>query len=362
MGIAVTAMVMASPALASAPAPPPEGIFENCPLDTAMSSCVQRLEVMHAGGFQVVVIPAGGHSPSALAQYAGMAHAIGMSVMWELSDPNWWRQPLSGGSMARTYPAIAAACGCSTNGAVLAFFVRWLSSLPATYGYYAADDSMLGPGDETGVAAYVATIKQQDPSHMVMIGSADQSQTDAYQSIADTIGTEIYPVTSSSLMPVSKNQGMWGEVGATASDAQHSAGVDGKSSAFILQAFTWGDNLGDGETIGTCTPLMTPAACYAHNSYPTAAAQLQLRNEVLAHSNPSLILWWSFEGTYGQAGSDKYSIYPTGATAANRWSGLVSAVRAPWPAATSHTRRRVSAHAASLRKRHSRRHDRRQRG
>lgn len=361
-GVAVTALFMAGPALASASAPPPEGIFETCPLGTSMSTCVQRLEIIRAGGFQVVVIPANGASPSALAEYAGAAHAIGLSVMWELSDPSWWRQPLSGGTMAQSYPAVAAACGCSTNGAVLAYFVRWLSQLPATYGYYAADDSMLGPGDQAGVAAYVAAIKAQDPSHMVMIGSADQSQTDTYQAIADTIGTEIYPVTTSSLMPVSKNQGMWGDVGYTATEAQHSASADGKSSAFILQAFTWGDNLSDGESIGDCTPLMKPAACYAKNQYPSAAAQLALRNEVLAHSNPSLILWWSFPGTYGQAGSDTYSIYPTGATAHKRWSGLVSAVRAPWPPPATHARRRVSAHAASVRKQRSRRHSRHRRG
>jgi len=49
---------------------PPEGIFENCNLDTQMSTCVQRLQVIHQGGFQIVVISATAGSPASLAAYA----------------------------------------------------------------------------------------------------------------------------------------------------------------------------------------------------------------------------------------------------------------------------------------------------
>jgi hypothetical protein len=322
-------------AKASAATLPPEGIFDNCRLDTQMPTCVQRLQVMHQGGMQIVAISAANASPASLASYASSAQSLGMSVMWELSAPSWWQDPPTATSMAGTYPGFASACGCNQNGPLLAYLVHWLGQLPGTYGYYAADDSMLSPGDQTGVASYVDQIKQQDPLHTVMIGSAQESQTATYQSIPDVIGTEMYPVTTDPLMPLSANQDTWGSMAQWATDAQHSADVAGKQSAFILQAFTWGDNLSDGQTIGACSASDTQASCYGKLRYPSAAEQLQLRNEVLAHAHPKLILWWSFPGTFGDVTGDTYSIYPGGSEAAARWGGLSAAVQAPFPGSSA---------------------------
>ena len=316
---------------ASAAAMPAEGVFEGCPLDTAMSTCLQRLQTMQQGGVNVVVFPADYASLSSLQTYAATAHGLGMSVMWETGQQGWWQDPTTSTSMTEYYQAFSAACGCTQNGQLLAYMIHWLAALPGTYGYYAADDSMLAPGDAPAVANYIAQIKAQDPSHTVMIGSADESQTNGYVGSADMIGAEIYPITNSSLMPASANQDTWSGVAQTASDTQSAANRAGKQSAFILQAFTWGDNLSDGQAIGVCTPSDTAASCYAKAQYPDAAAQLELRNEVIEHAHPSLILWWSFPGTFGQAGTDTYSIYPTGQTAAARWSGLSAAIQAPAP-------------------------------
>ncbi len=162
-----------------------------------------------------------------------------MSVMWETGQQGWWQDPTTSNSMTGYYHAFSVACGCTQNGQVLAYMIHWLSALPGTYGYYAADDTMLAPGDGPGVANYIAQIKAQDPSHTVMIGSADQSQTNGYVGAADMIGAEIYPITNSSLMPASANQDTWSGVAQTASDTQSSANRAGKQSAFILQAFTW---------------------------------------------------------------------------------------------------------------------------
>ncbi len=318
--------------LASAASMPAEGVFENCPLDTAMSTCVARLAVMSKGGVNVVVIPAGSGSLSSLATYAAAAHWLGMSVMWETSNPGWWQEPGSSTDMSGSFGAFSAACGCDQNSQVLAYMIHWLGSLPATYGYYAADDSMLAPGDGPGVASYVAQIKQQDPVHTVLIGSSGESMTNTYERSADMVGAEIYPVANYSLLPVKANQGIWDQVAQTAGDTQRAANQNSKQSAFILQAFSWGDNLDDGQAIGACTPNDTTASCYQKLLYPSGAEQLQLRNEVLTHAHPKLILWWSFQGTYGQAGNDTYSIYPTGTTAATRWAGLSTAIQAPPPA------------------------------
>jgi hypothetical protein len=315
---------------------------------------------MHQGGMQIVVIPSAGTSPASLAGYAASAHSLGMSVMWELSNPTWWQDPSTSTSMDGSYPGFVTACGCTQNGALLAYLVHWLGQLPGTYGYYAADDLVLAPGDESAMAAYVSEIKQQDPAHTVMIGSADESQTGSYQSIPDVIGTEIYPVTTDPLMPVGANQAMWDSIGQWASDAQHSADAAGKQSAFILQAFTWGDNLDDGQIIGACSSSDTKLSCYSKLRYPSGSEQLQLRNEVLTHAHPKLILWWNFPGTYGDVSGDTYSLYPSGAEAATRWSGLAAAVQAPYPqsSASDSASGGLKAHIALVSRRSARRHAR----
>lgn len=354
---------------ASAASMPAEGVFESCPIATQMATCVQRLAVMRQGGVNVVVFPVSETPLSALSAYAAAAHWLGLSIMWETSNQGWWEDPSSSTSMDGQFQSFATGCGCTENGQVLSYMIGWLAAQPATYGYYAADDSMLAPGDGPGVASYVAQIKQVDPNHLVMIGSGDESQTGSYERTADMVGAEIYPVTTSSLMPASSNQDMWDSVAQTATDTQRMADQAGKQSAFILQAFTWGDNLSDGQAIGVCTPSDTQASCYAKLLYPTGDAQLQLRNEVIEHAHPKLILWWSFEGTYGQAGDDTYSIYPTGAVATSRWAGLAAAIQAPAP--STGTKKKTSggpvAHAASVRhakvhrSTHGRKHKRRRR-
>ena len=310
---------------------PLEGIFENCSLDTAMPLCAQRLAVMHAGGLQVVVIPGWGATLTSLMEYAATAHALGMSVMWELSNPGWWREPPTSTDMARYFPAFATGCGCNQNGQLLSYLIGWLGALSGTYGYYAADDSMLSAGDRGGLAVYVSEIKQRDPSHTVLIGSFGLGQSREYEGIADMIGAEIYPVKTTTLLPPNAHRGAWNSVAQTASRAQQAASAAHRQSAFILQAFTWGDNIEDGTAAGACSPDDSNLACYTALQYPTPGAQLELRNEILLHAQPKLILWWSFPGTYGQAGDDTYSIYPTGTQAGLRWAGLSAAIKAPMP-------------------------------
>jgi len=356
--IAASLIVVGAPTTASAASAPAEGVFENCRLDTAMQTCLQRLHVMRAGGIRVVVIPASSGSLASLASYAATAGSLRMSIMWELSNPGWWQQPATGTLMAGQFPTFANACGCEQNGALLAFVADWLGSLPATYGYYAADDSMLGPGDQPGVAGYVAQIERQDPRHAVMISSFGVSQARQYEAIHAMIGQEIYPVTTTPLLPVAANQRVWRSVGQRAVETQRMADSADQPSAFILQAFSWGDNLDDGVAVRACTYSESKSACNARLHYPRPAAQWELRNEVLRHARPKLILWWSFPGTYGDATGDTYSIYPTGAEAAARWRGLSAAIRAAPPTARSTTALATAArHSKTLK--HRRPHKRR---
>ena len=192
-----------------------------------------------------------------------------------------------------------------------------------------------------GVAAYIfSQIKQSDPAHTVMIGAYGLAQANQYADIADMVGNEIYPVTTNPLLPVSANLFTWDTVARNmAGLLQTYADNAHKQSAFILQAFTWGDNVADGTTIGVCTPDEKRFEdCYAQLRYPSPGEQLQLRNEILQYAHPGLILWYSFWGTYGQVGTDTTSIYPTGAEAASRWAGLsAGSSQPPSPSAASTT-------------------------
>lgn len=349
----------ATAASASAATLPSQGIFEGCQLDNQLPTCEQRLATMHAGGLQVVVIPAWGVSLDSLSQYAAAARGLGMSVMWELSNPAWWQQGPGGSGAASDFSQFASACGCSNNGALLGYVVHWLSALPGTYGYYAADDSMLSPGDEPGVASYVAQIKQQDAVHTVLIGAANTGQGQQYeQGTAAQVGQEMYPVSTSSLLPQSANQATWDSIDYAATTTQHAADQAGKQSVAILQAFSWGDNVDDGSAIGVCNSSDTTASCAAKLRYPSGTEQLALRNAVLSNSRPQLILWYSFAGTSGSAPANTYNAPISPDEAAARWSGLSAAIQAPPPSASS-----TSATAATLRastrasaKKHTRRH------
>jgi hypothetical protein len=361
--LALVAFLAPGAASASA-ALPPQGIFENCAVGTTLQTCEQRLGVMHQGGLQVVVIPAWGASLDALSQYTAAARGLGMSVMWELSNPAWWQQPGSGTPVASSFSDFASACGCSDNASLLPFVIHWLAQQPGTYGYYAADDSMIGANDQAGVTSYVAQIKQADPAHPVMLGAANSVLRHQYQAVVDLAAEEFYPVSTSSLLPANANQASWDSLDQAAADSQRTADQAGKASAVILQAFTWGDNIDDGSAIGICSSADTTASCNARLRYPSGAEQLALRNAVLRNAHPQLILWWSFQGTYGYAQDPgPFFATPSPSEAASRWSGLSSAIQAPPPAgsvsagpARRALLRQTPVRAAARKAKHRRRH------
>jgi hypothetical protein len=337
-GLAVLALQAGTASAASGSTAPLEGAFESCPLQTDFQTCTQRLAVMRRGGLRVVVMEVRGSSPAVLEDYAAAAHGLGMSVMWDIATQDWWQQPLTSGAALSDFPLFATACGCSDDAQLLAYVVQQLGSQPGTYGYYAADDSMLGPGDQAGMAAYVDTIKQNDPGHTVMISAYSSSESQEYMGIADLTAQEEYPVRTQPALSAGNLAG----VAHSASETQQAADHAGKGSAFILQAFTWGDNVDDGQAVGVCTSTDTQASCYAKLLYPTRAEQLALRNAVLLNADPKLILWWSFQGTYGNPAPDSFSVFPTGAVAAARWAGLSAAITAPIPRRYPRSRRRRS--------------------
>jgi hypothetical protein len=309
---------------------PAQGIFDSCNLANGLTACEQDLLQMHQAGLQVVVVSAAWDTLDQISAYAAYAQSINMSVMWELNDPGYWGGAWIGSNAAADWPSFSTACGCTATDQVLSYMIQWLSALPATYGYYAADDSTLEPGQAAGLRQYVNQIKSVDPTHMVMVGSA-QGQGTTYYSSGATIGNEIYPETTRSLMPAGQNLAVWQSVQESITQDQRAATQQGTSSAFILQAFSFGDNLSDGEAVGACTASMSQAQCASRLQLPSASVELALRNEALQYAHPKLILWY----TYAQASQG------------NHWGDLTSAVKAQYPVSAAAARAKKTAHKAS---------------
>jgi hypothetical protein len=300
---------------------PAQGMFDSCDLSTSLTTCEQDLLQMHQAGLQVAVTSAEWDTLDEISAYASYAQSIGMSVMWELDDPGYWGGAWIGSSAAADWSSFSSACGCTSTSQILNYMIQWLSALPATYGYYAADDSTLEPGQAAGLKQYVNEIKSVDPSHMVMVGSA-QGQGTTYYSSGAAIGNEIYPETTASLMPYNRNLAIWQSVQQSVAQDQRAATQEGAPSAFILQAFSFGDNLSDGEAVGACTAAMSSAQCANRLQFPAAGVQLELRNQALENAHPKLILWY----TYSQASQG------------NHWADLTSVVKAQYPLSASAAR------------------------
>ena len=288
---------------------PAQGMFDTCALSQSLITCEQHLTQMHQAGMQVAVISILGDSLPEIQSYANYAQSSGMSVMWAINDPGYWGGAWIGSGAATDWTQFSSACGCSGNTQVLDYMIRWLQALPATYGYYAADDSLLTPGQVAGLKQYVNEIKSVDPSDMVMVGS-NQDQGTTYFSTGATVGNEIYPETTNSLLPYGHNLATWASVQQSVTDDQRAATHAGTPSAFILQAFSFGDSLGDGEAAGACTAKMTQPQCASLLRYPEGGVQLELRNQVLEHSHPKLILWFTFRP--GQPGKSLGRPYTCG--------------------------------------------------
>ncbi len=280
---------------------PPQGMFDSCSLTTNLTTCEQDLQVMSQAGLKVVVNTISGVSEQNLQSYAAYAQSVGMSVMWQLNDPGFWGGTWLGASAADDYPVFATACGCTTTAGVLDSMISFLGSLPGTYGYYAADDESIAPGSTPGLTAYVNEIKSVDPNQMVMIGSsASQGQTNA--SAGAVVGNEIYPETALNIANEGNNLAAWEGVQQQVTQAQAVSTEDHEASAFILQAFSFGDNLSDGEAVGVCTPDMSQGQCAGLLLYPSELVQQELRDQVLEHSHASLILWFNFAETFDGSG------------------------------------------------------------
>ena len=239
-----------------------------------------------------------------------------MSVMWELNDPGFWGGAWIGSSAAADWSSFSTACGCTATDQVLDYMIQWLSALPATYGYYAADDSTLEPDQAAGLRAVRRSdqVGRSDahgdgrfrtgPGHDLLLERCDDRQRDLSRDDADADAA------------TTSNLAVWQSVQQSVTQDQRAATRQGTSSAFILQSFSFGDNLSDGEAVGACTAVhepdavRQPPAVSRQPASSSSSATMRFSTRI-----PKLILWY----TYAQASQGSH------------WGDLTSVVKAQYP-------------------------------
>ena len=274
---------------------PPQGLYEGCAPHRNASRCLDRLKMMAAAGFKLVLNydQLYGTSDQQLA-YAEQAHSLGMKVIWDMSYPVFW----NGTNLLSYYKELAATCNCSDNRGFIRYVVNLVRDLPATWGYYVGDE--LPRADHAKVKPFSDLVHQLDPSHprlYVGIGSPNGSNLDPFVDIAEVIGADYYPIGT----PTEELS----KVGAVARITQFIAGQNKKQSVMVLQAFSAAEYP---RQYWSCSPF---PAC---TRYPTEPEMRQMLDLTLQNSRPPFVLWYSY---FDILRSDNPAL---------RWSNLVAAV------------------------------------
>jgi hypothetical protein len=308
----------------SAPTAPLNGVFDSCPPELGQL-CVDRLATARQMGFGLVINGAGlASGPQAARDYAQAASQLGMRLAWHLADEDWWIDYQPGGQdLLLRYPLWTASCTCLTNAELLRYIVTTLAGLPATWGWYAADDLQLRQSETVGpVKAWTQRLKDLAPQEATVI--AVWNTMSWYRDVADFVAQESYPFGLPGSSP------SWSDI---AELARRTERLTPGRSSFILQGFSWGDNIWDAQAVGVCAVTEPPQTCLPKLRYPTAREQRRQRQTVLLNSRPSLLLWYGLTGTIGpyQPNNDPNYSDPTPPQASARGNSLSAAVLAPPP-------------------------------
>ena len=255
------------------------GLYESCPPSEG-ERCFARLAQMARGGFKLVMnySQLSGTIDQEL-RYAYQAKVLGVKIIWNFSDPHF----IDGYSDVRTiFPALASNCNCSDNEGFIRYVVGMVRYLPATWGYYVGDE--VSVTQLAQVQALAAIIHSTDPQHPRLLDvrspTPEVNKTLAlFAGSADVLMQDFYPVGHYNINLTS----------AVATGVQAIADTYGKSSAMALQAFSLGN-------YASYHNLCAPFPSCMH--YPTVAQMRLMRNLVVQHSRPRLILWFSFPDVY----------------------------------------------------------------
>jgi hypothetical protein len=275
-----------------------QGIYESC--NPADANCLAHLDTLAQGGFQLVINYSQFTQGDTIAQelaYAGHAQQVGLRVIWPVSA--FIYSSNADTTLATAYPTLHQSLSQSglcpwyngANYSFIACFAKIVRDVPGTWGYYIGDE--LPVSRETDLRHLVDAIADVDPGHprLFVAGSASatvnrkslttfgRSYCDGYvcQPDATVIAQDFYPIGAE---PQNAAATLTGHVteGVAALAAQ-----EGASYGIVLQSHS----LAQYPNLYACP---TAEAC----PYPTQQQMLAMRDAVLAHPTPRLVLWYSY--------------------------------------------------------------------
>ncbi len=272
------------------------GLYESCSPSNE-DTCLNHLNTMAAAGFKLVL------NYSQLAgdknfqeAYFDRAQSLGMKVIVPMKDPAFY----NGKNLKSEYPALAETCNCDSNSGFIDYVVHLVKQYPSLWGYYVGDE--VDPADHDALKAHLADdVKQLDPDHpRLFIDSSGKMVAvwhgnSPFYDTADVIGSDFYPIRDDSPQYPTIDQ-----AGQVAAGIQAYADEHKEGSAIVLQAFSYSN-------------YHLPGL-----PYPTADQMKSMLSQVLMHSRPRIILWYSY-----------YDTMSSGPDSAQHWDTLKSLIAHP---------------------------------
>jgi hypothetical protein len=249
---------------------PPQGLYEGCAPGSGGETCVQRLVTIRAAGFRYVLNYSSWYgSPAEVLRYADAAAALGLQLIWPLNHPAW--RGLT--SLDATYTTLGETGAFSTSGAaarsdaeLLDGAIALAADHPATWGFYIGDE--LPRAEVSRVAALGAAVRELAPDKpQLYIARPGVERLSPFAGLVDVAGVDTYPVGSAD-PPVRR----------AARSAHAVASAAGAQTGMVLQTFSWSQY----------RPGSPPR-------YPGSRSLLAMRDAAIRHTNPAMILWYSYQ-------------------------------------------------------------------
>ncbi len=272
---------------------PPQGVYEQCA--PGKDACLARLDQIRAAGFTVVLNYMQWYGRSAeIRRYSAHAAALGIKLIYPLNAGPW----RGAGALRTTYRELGSECPCADDASFAVWALELVKEDPATWGWYIGDEA--DPTEVQAVQALADRVAAVDPMHPQLYISYENSATNGanlrpFATVADVIGSDYYPFGTPFGLEAT---------GDLAEEIQKMAAAGGRSSALVLQAFSWGQY---------------PHSAQISAAWPTREQMARQRNLALARAEPDLILWYSF---FDVTRSDD----PSG-----HWDDLAAAAFSPEP-------------------------------
>jgi hypothetical protein len=219
---------------------PVSGIYDACspaePKSSPLPECQDRLLALRQGGFRVVL----NYWTSVMSvdenlQYADQAHAVGMQVIWNLSD---YRAPLE----------------------EKLELVRATASHPATWGYYIGDE--VRPEDRWEVEQLSAAVRALTGKPLMLVSRPSPALLKPFTDLADYVGPDSYP--DGPFDPPTCQTSRW-------------ASRMVENQVMVLQAFSWSIDY----------PALAP-------DWPSAGEMRKMRDQATRCGRPKLLMWFCF--------------------------------------------------------------------